>query len=396
MSEAANRFIPLSAPVLAGNEARYAQECVASGWVSSAGPWVDRFEKEFAARVGAPSAVSVTSGTAALHLALILSGVHPGDEVLVPTLTFIAPVNAVRYLQAIPVFMDCDAWLNMDPRKIAEYLETECAFDGEITRNRKSGRVVRAIVPVHVFGHPADVVRLTELARRYRLTLIEDATESLGSLVHQPDGTRRPTGSFGELGCFSFNGNKIITTGGGGMMIGRDPAALKRAKYLSTQAKDDEVFFLHGDVGFNYRMTSVQAAIGIAQLEQLDPFIAARQLNFATYRRLAESTGLAEHATFIAEPPGTTSNYWLTTLEFRESARVDLHALIAHLGKDHIQARPVWGLNHLQKPYVDFPSFRIEEATRRLPRLLNLPSSADLTEAELARVIDSLLRYLRG
>lgn len=382
---------PLSVPVMHGKEARYLQECVESGWVSSAGPWVDRFEKEFAKAIGMPSAVSVTSGTAALHLALMIAGVRPGDEVLVPTVTFIATVNAVRYAGAEPVFFDCDDFLNIDSEKIRLFLAGECESSGGATFNRKSGKRIAAVLPVHVFGHPARIEEIVTLAEPFNVAVIEDATESLGSLVLGPNGESRSTGTYGHSACFSFNGNKIITTGGGGMIVSRDLAVMKRAKYLSTQAKDDELFFVHDEVGYNYRLTSLQAALGIGQLEALTKIVERKR---AIHSRYVKNFSNFREASLIAEPPRTRSNHWMNTLRIAEGARLDLRALIGRLGQRGIQTRPIWKLNHEQKPYLANQGYRIEKATALYPRLLSIPSTSSLTDSEVDQISSELMKTI--
>lgn len=381
--------IPLSVPYLRGNEGRYLQECLASGWVSSAGPWVNRFEKEFAAYLGTMGAVSVSSGTAALHLALLVAGVQSGDEVIVPTLTFIATANAARYLGAEPVFMDCDSHLGLDLTKLERFLSKRCQFTNGVLRNRATGRRIAAIVPVHIFGHLVDVDQVMRLAEPLGVKVIEDATESLGS--QWADGPEnRASGTRGHFGCFSFNGNKIITTGGGGMVVSRSPAALARIKHLSTQAKVDELFFEHDEVGYNYRLTSLQAALGIAQLEQLPKILEAKKRTAATYQELLATRGLGD---LVREPKGTHSNYWLCAL--RLARPVDLRSTIRALAARQIDVRPIWMLNHNQPPFKKCEAWEVDRATQEVARVLQLPSSADLTQKDIARVVDALDEVLK-
>ncbi|HBH00779.1 MAG: aminotransferase DegT [Elusimicrobia bacterium GWA2_69_24] len=381
-------MIPLSVPSLKGNELKYVTECIETEWVSSAGPFVTRFERDVARYLEIPSAVACINGTAALHTALLLTGVGPEDEVVVPTLTFIAPVNAVRYVGAHPVFMDCDDWLNLDAEKLAEFLARECEPGDRGLVNRASGRRVAAVLVVHVFGHPARLAPLLGLARQFRLPLIEDATEALGSTYEGWDGARRYAGTLGDVGCLSFNGNKLVTTGGGGMLLTRDAAVAERARYLTTQAKDDGERFVHHEVGYNYRLTNVQAAIGCAQLERVEEFIRIKRENFAAYRRcLADVPGLR----LIEEPPGTRSNYWHYTLvvdEDRYGQSAD--TLRRRLAERAIETRPIWELNHRQRPYRDCHAYRIEKAVRYHARSVNLPCSVGLDPElvpEVARVI---------
>ena len=277
--------LPLSIPNIRGNEWRYVKECLDTGWVSSAGSFVDDFEEGIASYLGSRHAISCVNGTAALHIALLISGIGPGDEVIVPTVTFIAPVNAVRYAGADPVFMDCDDYLNMDAEKTVEFLRKECRLRGGRLYNRKSEKRLSAILPVHVFGNPVDIEPLMAIAARYGLKVIEDATESLGSRYIKGRYKGRMSGAVGDIGCLSFNGNKIITTGGGGMLVTNNKKTAGIARYLTTQAKDDPVKYIHNSLGYNYRLSNIQAALGLAQLEMIDEFIGIKRANLASYDR---------------------------------------------------------------------------------------------------------------
>lgn len=385
-----SEFIPLSAPCLRGNELKYLSECVETEWVSSAGPFVDRFEKDVARYVGSPHAVACVNGTAALHISLLLSGVGSGDEVLVPTLTFIAPVNAVRYVGAEPVFMDCDDHLNLDPEKLAEFLHEGCAMGATGLVNRKTGRPIRAIVVVHVFGHPANLDPILKLARQYHLRVIEDATESLGSFYKDVDGKKVHTGVQGDFGCFSFNGNKIITSGGGGMIVTSDKKKADMARHLTTQAKEDALYFRHDAVGFNYRLTNVQAAIGVAQMEVLDKFIQTKRKNFGRYQdALSGLDGLS----MIVEPSYGTSNYWHYALIVDERRSPwSRDRLMDSLRRAQIESRPVWALCHKQKPYQASCSYRIEKAAKFEAQTLNIPCSIALTDEQIGRVLAVIRR----
>ncbi len=376
-------MIPLSEPQLKGNELKYLQECVESGWVSSVGKFVDRFEAAVASFTGSKYAVALSSGTAALHVALLASGIKPGDEVLVPTLTFIAPVNVVAYCGAHPVFMDCDKALNIDVDKVGQFLEQECVLKPDGTYRKKTGRRVHAILPVHVFGNPASIRPLVRLAQEYRLKLVEDATESLGSYFNE-----KHTGTFGLAGCFSFNGNKIVTSGGGGMLVTDDEAFAKKVRHLSTQAKEDALYYSHDQIGYNYRLTNLQAAVGLAQMEQLPSILESKQRQYDLYlEELPEIPGLR----LITPPLGTRPNHWFHTIVvdpvvYKSTRDELLKKLIAH----EIQARPVWKLNHKQKPYLSNESFWIDKAVTLQAQAINLPCSLALTEAQIKRVIDVL------
>ena len=311
-TKAGNESIPLSVPFLGGNERAYVTSCVDSTWVSSAGPFVDSFETALAERAQADHAVATTSGTAALHIALLLAGVEPGDEVLVSTLTFVAPANAVRYVGAEPVFVDAepDYW-QMDADLVRAFLEDDCETSDGVCRDRRSGRRVRALLPVDILGHPVDMDPLLELATRYGLIVVEDATEALGATYKD-----RAAGHLAPLGCFSFNGNKIVTAGGGGAIITDRPDWADRARYLTTQAKDDPLEYVHEEIGYNYRLTNVQAALGAAQLEQLDHFVAAKRRIAGAYERaFRDVPGI----TCPPQAPWADSTYWLYTILVDES-----------------------------------------------------------------------------
>ena len=261
--------IPLCEPFLGGNERQYVDECLKTGWVSSVGKYVNKFEEQFAERHPETGAVAVASGTAAIHLALLAVGVEPGDEVIVSSMTFIAPANAIRYVGAWPIFIDADPdYWQMDVDKVEDFIKGSCELSPQGLINKFTGRKVSAIVPVHILGHPVDMDALVLVASKYGLKIIEDATESLGAKVRG-----RSVGTIGDVGCFSFNGNKLITTGGGGMVISKDPGICKKVRYLSTQAKEEGNEYIHKSVGYNYRLTNIQAAVGCAQLEQLDSFL---------------------------------------------------------------------------------------------------------------------------
>ncbi|MBI4351545.1 MAG: LegC family aminotransferase [Elusimicrobia bacterium] len=378
-------FIPLSVPNIKGNAWKYVKRCLDTGWVSSAGAYVETFEGKLRAFTGAGHAVAVVNGTSGLQLALRLSGVEAGDEVLVPALTFIAPVNAVRYLGAEPVFLDCDAFMNLDPAGLGEFLKTACRGTARGLVNKKTGRRVKAVLPVHIFGNPCDLAAIMKLARDYGLKVIEDATESLGSYYTAGKYKGKHTGTIGDFGVYSFNGNKIITTGSGGMVVTADKKMAAKARYLATQAKDDAVRYVHNEVGYNFRMTNIQAALGAAQLEQLPAFIKRKKDNYAFYRKaLAGVKGLE----LLGVPEGTSPNYWFYSLLIDKAAfGLDREGLMAALGKAGIQTRPVWHLNNLQEPYRRNQAYKVNRAPWFVERVLNLPCSTGLTKEQAARVV---------
>ena len=378
-------FIPLCVPEIRGNEWKYLQECLDTNFVSSVGPFVDRFEREVAAYVGTRHAVATVNGTAALHVALLVAGVRTDDEVLVSTLTFIAPVNAIRYVGALPVFIDAEPeYWQMDVEKVAEFLIDGCRLEGEKLVNKTTGRRVKAILPVHILGHPVDMDPILELARRFSLTVIEDATESLGARYKD-----RAVGHLSDIACFSFNGNKIITTGGGGMIVTDNGAWASKAKYLTTQAKNDPVEYIHDEIGFNYRLTNIQAALGCAQLEQLDSYVARKRAIAALYEEhLRAVPGLA----LMRQAPWAQSIFWMYTVLVDEKRfGCDSRALLKRLAEHHIQTRPLWRPVHMNKPYrlKSGDSLPISESLYR--SALSLPSSVGLKDEDLGRVVREIV-----
>lgn len=379
-----NEFIPLSVPNLKGNELKYVADAIEKEWVSTGGAYIDRFEKEIADYLKVEQAVACQSGTAAIHLALIESKVNQDDEVIVPTLTFIAAVNPVKYCNAYPVFMDCDDSLTMDMNKLREFCENECEFDGQVLKNKKSKRKIKAVIVVHVFGNMADMESLMDIAEKYNLKVIEDATEALGTYYTEGRYKGDFAGTIGDFGCYSFNGNKIITTGGGGMIVARDNEQLSHIKYLSTQAKDDTLNYTHNEIGYNYRMTNLQAAIGVAQLEQLEQFIQIKEKNYMLYK---ERFNYSERIDLICFKKDIRPNYWFYSILLKD---INKDGLIEKLKNNNIQTRPIWGLIHKQKPYKNMQSYNIEKAEYYVNNIINIPCSSNLNEDQLEKVIKCL------
>lgn len=382
-----DKFIPLSVPNLQGNELKYLTDAVESQWVSTAGPYVSQFEQKLAAYVGAPGAVACQSGTAGLHIALLLCGVGREDMVIVPTLTFIAAVNPTRYIGAEPMFMDCDDSLCMDPRKLERFCREECEIKGGSLYHRQSGRRIPALVVVHVFGNMADMEAICQVAERYHIRIVEDATEALGTKYSSGKFAGCFAGTIGDVGVYSFNGNKIITTGGGGMIVSHDGELLRRAKHLTTQAKKDEANFIHDEIGYNYRLTNLQAAIGIAQLEQLEDFIAAKKRSYERYQE-----GLSGHPglSILDFRQDTRPNYWFYALYVDKPYDRDVQELIAWLREHKIQTRPIWGLIHEQLPYEGSFCYEIEKASLYYRHVVNLPCSTNLSMEDVDRVIAAI------
>jgi len=383
-----DKFIPLSVPNLKGNELRYVTDAVETEWVSTGGSYIDRYESEFAHYLNVETAVACQSGTAGLHLALIIAGVKSEHEVIVPTLTFIAAVNPVKYLQAHPVFMDCDDSLCMDMGKLKRFCQEECQLIDHKLINKSSGRHIKAVVVVHVFGNMADMAVAMDIAEEFHLKVIEDATEALGSYYLEGRYKGKYAGTIGDIGVYSFNGNKIITTGGGGMMVSSDAETMKKAKYLSTQAKDDAANFTHNEVGYNYRMTNLQGALGVAQLEQLEHFIAVKKENYSIYKSSINNkiNGLR----VLDFRDDIRPNYWFYSLCIVDSDKYSCKGIIESLAKDKIQTRPIWGLIHQQTPYLQDQAYKIEKAFDYYHRIVNIPCSSNLSEADVYKVIEKI------
>lgn len=384
-------YIPLSVPNLKGNELKYVSEAIKSGWVSTAGPYVDRFEQAVAEYVHTPGAVSCQNGTAGLHIALLLTGVTKEDAVLVPTLTFIAAVNPVRYIGARPIFMDCDDSLCMNPEKVDRFCREECDFVNGRLIERVSGKHVKTLLVVHIFGNMADMYPLMGIAKKYNLKIVEDATEALGT--YYTDGPYKGcyAGTIGDVGVYSFNGNKIITTGGGGMIVSNDVGYLVRARHLTTQAKRDMLYYEHDEVGYNYRLTNIQAALGLAQLEQLEHFISVKMENHSVYKDAFAGVDGAEFLDFRED---ARSNHWFYALSCKK-LRTGRDELMLYLSENGVQTRPVWGLIHKQLPYKEDRAYRIANALYYWQHIVNLPCSTNLSKDDVKRVVGLIARIGR-
>lgn len=387
-----DKFIPLCIPNFEGNERKYVNDAVEQGWVSTGGAYIAKLEKQLAEFLHTDNVAACQSGTAALHLSLVEAGVKPGDVVLVPPLTFIAAVNPVRYQFAEPVFIDCDDSFCMDPIKLRRFCEEKCIYQDE--RLYYCGNAVKAIIVVHVFGNMADMVSIMETAEKYNLKVIEDATEALGTKYTEGIYAGKYAGTIGDFGAFSFNGNKIITTGGGGAVTANKPVVVDHIRYLSTQAKDDPHFYIHHEVGYNYRMTNVQAALGVAQMEELPEFICRKQMNYEKYRSLFIDFSLGK---LIEFREGTSSNKWFYSLEIdKEKVHASMKEIITSLENKGVQTRAIWGLINEQIPYLGYYSYYLEKAPYFAERILNLPCSTQITDEEIQYVVEQVKEVLTG
>ncbi len=366
----------LSSPHLTGEEQKYVKEAFDTNWVAPLGPNVDGLEADICQYTGVGACSVLISGTAAIHLALIMLGVKPGDEVLVSSFTFSATINPIRYLNAIPILIDSeqDTW-NMSPPLL------ETAIKDRISKGKKP----KAIILVHLYGMPSKMDELMAIADRYKIPVIEDAAEAIGAKYYGKD-----MGTFGELGVFSFNGNKIITTSGGGALVSNEPKYIKQATFLATQARDEAPHYQHSQIGYNYRMSNIVAGIGRGQMEVLDDRVAARRYNFDFYKKeLAEFSNIS----FVEEPEGFFANRWLTTIltdsfETRERIRLALE-------KENIESRPLWKPMHLQPVFHEFPSYVDGTSEDLFQRGLCLPSGSNLSEEDLYAVVTVVKKVLR-
>ena len=386
-----DRFIPLSIPNFEGNEKTYINDAIDQGWVSTGGAYINMLEEQLATFLRTEKVAAVQSGTAALHLSLVEAGVGPNDVVLVPPLTFIAAVNPVKYQFASPVFIDCDDSLCMDPIKLKLFCEEECTFDGEQLRYKD--RHVKAVIVVHVFGNIADMESIMDIANSYNLVVIEDATEALGTYYTKGRYAGKYAGTIGHFGAFSFNGNKIITTGGGGAVTSNDASMVEHIRFLSTQAKTDPYYYIHDEIGFNYRMTNLQAALGVAQLEELPVFIKRKVSNYEKYKKEFDEF---EYGSLMPFRNGTASNKWFYSIIIdRNHVKTSLKDMISSLEQKGIQTRAIWGLISEQKPYKEDETYKLEKAPFYENCILNIPSSTQITEEEIKYVSKEVKRLLK-
>lgn len=387
-----DKQIQLSVPNLDIGIIENLRECIETGWVSTGGRFIAEFESKIAKYVGIDDAVSVQSGTAGLHVALRILGVKAGDEVIVPTLTFIAAVNPVKYLGAEPIFMDCDESLCIDVDKLERFCNEECEFDGRTLKNRTTGKSIKAIVVVHIFGNLANMEKVMEIAAKYNLKVLEDATEALGSYFLEGKYKGYFSGTIADMGVYSFNANKIITTGGGGMIVSRNQKYLDEARYLTITAKEttteEALFFVHGKIGYNYRMLNLQAALGVSQLDRLEEFIQIKIKNYEIYKR--ELSGV-KGINILPFKNNIYSNHWFYSL-YIDDRRFGLSrdALMHRLIERGIQCRPIWKLIYTLKPYLNSQNYKIEKAIDYADHILNVPCSTNLTEEVVKQVCNKI------
>lgn len=384
--------ISLSVPNISGNELKYVSETLIDNWVSTSGPMILKFENEFSSYLNVKNSVAVQSGTAGLHLGLQALGAGKNTEVFVPTLTFVASVNPIRYVGAEPIFLDVDESLCIDNNSLLYFIKNNCKFLNSKLVNRSNGNHIVGIVYVHVFGNTGDFEETLRIAKKYKLFVLEDAAEALGSKFVTGELKGKHLGTIGDIGVYSFNGNKIITTGGGGMVVSSDDQLLKKIRYLSTQAKDDSIIFLHNEIGYNYRMTSLQAALGLAQLELLDGFIDIKIRNFNYYKD--KITSIRSSVEFLEFNPKLISNHWFYSLNLQLDSFDKVVQIVKLLENHSIEARPIWYLNHEQLPYQTAQKSEIKQAKYYHQNVINLPCSTNLIFDDIDRVIQALIQAM--
>lgn len=371
----------LSSPHMAGNEQSYVKEVFDSNWIAPLGPMVDRFENNLSSYIGLQNCAALSSGTAAIHLALSILGVEADDEVIVQSFTFCGSINPVAYLKAKPILVDSEpeTW-NMDPQLLEEAITD---------RIKKTGKRPKAVIPVHLYGMPAKIDQIMAICRKYEIPVIEDAAEALGSTYQG-----RKLGSFGEFGILSFNGNKIITTSGGGALLSNNSDWIKKARFLSTQARDQAIHYQHSELGYNYRLSNVLAGIGVAQLELIDQFVELRRKNYEFYNDLFLGSAVKVHKESYGD---SFSNFWLTTITLPDQGeKLNRDFLMNALMEENIESRPLWKPMHLQPLYERAEVYGGEVSESLFGRGLCLPSGSNLTDLEKERIAEVIRNVLRN
>ena len=385
-------MIPLSTPNLKGNSLSYLKRCIKTEWVSSVGKYVNLFEKKISKYTGSKYAISCVSGTAALHLALRIVGVKENDEVIVPTMTFIATANSVKYLNAFPVFMDCDDYYNLDVKKTIFFIKNSTFSKNNYSYNKKTKKRISVLIAVHVYGNAVDIISLIEICKKKNIKIVEDAAGALGTFYLNDKLKNKYAGTIGDVGCLSFNGNKIITSGGGGMILTDNKKLAQKAKYLSTQAMDDPVRYIHKDIGYNYRLTNIQAAVGLAQLEKIKFFLKKKNMIYNFYKKAFKQI---KGINFAGKPNYAKNNKWMLSIEINEK-ELDLekNELIQFLSEKKIESRSIWFPIHRQKKYLNCETYKIKNANKLYKKTLNIPSSTNLSLKQAGQVVRTIKKFV--
>ena len=372
--------IQLNNPVLNGNEKKYLLQCIKSNWLSGSGSFVKKFEEKITKFTKAKYSTAIINGTSALQLAIRLVGCKPNDEIIVPTITFIAPINAVIYNFCHPIFMDSDNYFNIDENKCIDFILKETFYKNGNTYNKKTRKKISAIIVVHVWGNAANMVNLIKLCKQRNIKVIEDASESLGTF-YKDRHKNQHTGLVGDIGCISFNTNKVITCGSGGMIITNNKNYYLQSRYLSTQAKNNEVYYIHNSTGYNFRLNNLNAAVGLAQIEKINFFLKKKKKLFNYYRKVINHNNFY----LMDTPQYSLNNNWMNILKF-SNKKILLNDLINLFQKNNVQVRPIWFLNHKQKMFRNYQNYNISNAQKLLKNSLCLPSGADLNDLHINKI----------
>tara|TARA_A100001015_G_scaffold309690_1_gene409606 strand:+ start:3926 stop:5068 length:1143 start_codon:yes stop_codon:yes gene_type:complete len=360
------------------------KKCLKSNWISTSGKMVTEFEKKISKFTGSKYVVACNSGTSALHIAIKLLNVKAGEEIIVPTLTFVATINAVLYNACKPIFMDCDDYYNIDTEKTEEFIKKNTIFLNGFTYNKKTKKKIAAVVLTHVWGNAVKIEKLISICKKRHIKIIEDASESLGSRYKK---NKKHTGTHGLIGVLSFNSNKIITTSSGGAILTNNLKIAEKAKYLTTQAKDDPIYFVHDDVGYNYRMNNILASIGISQLKSIDKFIKSKKKIYKNYKVLFEKS---KKYTLAKTPDYAFNNHWMNLVQIKKNFKKDIKKILSKLLEKKILARPVWKLNHTQRKFKYFEKYKISKAIELYNKSLCIPSSTSLSIKQQKKIFKIL------
>lgn len=384
-----NKKILLSPPSIFGNEWKYVKDCLDTEWISTAGKYINKFEEKIKVITGAKYAIACINATSALQISVLLSGAKNGDEIIVPTTTFIAPINAVIYNNCSPIFMDTDEFHNIDEEKTIQFIKEETEYKKGHTYNKRTKKIIRSIIVVHVWGNAARIKSLLKICKERNIKVIEDASEGLGTFYKSNYLNAKHVGTLGFVGCISFNANKIITSGGGGVILTNNKALADKAYYLISQAKNNQIYYIHNEVGYNLKLTNLHAALGLAQLENLELFLRKRSEIKDSYKSKLEKF---KNFKILDNPNYSKNNNWLTILKFNTSV-ISIRRLTKLMIKRNIQVRPIWKLNHLQKPFKHFQAYKIKNAYKNYRSCLCLPSGHHLKEDEIKKII-KVLKYV--
>lgn len=385
------KYIGIHEPFFSGKETKYLAKCIKDGWVSTSGSFLELFCKKICKITKSKYALPVLNGTIGLHLSLLLSKIKRNDEVLVPTITFIASVNAIRYLGALPIFMDTDEYLNLDQSKTIEFIKKRTRKVGNFSINTKTKRKVKAVIIVHTFGNAANFEKLKKLCKLRNIKIIEDAAESLGTYYKKGKLKKKHTGTIGDFGVISFNGNKIITAGNGGVLLTQNKRDYFKGKYLISQSKNDRINFLHHELGYNYKLSNISAALGLAQLENLDFYLKKKEKVRKNYIKFLKK---CNYLKILESPDYSKNNNWLNLIKIKKK-KFNKHNFIKKLQDANIQVRPIWHPNHLQKHLKNFEKYRINKSIKLIDNIVCLPSSSFLKMNQIKKITETIKKTLK-